>query len=89
MATFHYDEPLGNVRTIFNGNKNTRYTVILSKSHTAYLYVPGSEEKLSVQVALFNDVHISDIDSPLGARSDTHHGKVLQNFTANGPCTNL
>ena len=54
-----------------------------------YLYVPRSEQELSVQIALLNDVHVCHIDAPLGAGTNPHHGKILQNFTANGSCTNL
>lgn len=53
------------------------------------LNVPGAEEKLPVEVALLDDVHVGDKDGTLGARPQAHQGKVLEHLTADRTSTNL
>ena len=50
--------------------------------------VPVSEQELSAQVALFNDIIISDSDQALGAYSQTHHCKVFDKLTSQGSSPN-
>ena len=57
--------------------------------HMLYLDVPGTEEKLSVEVALLNDVHVSDVHCSSLTAAHTHHGIVLEELTPNGSRTNL
>ena len=57
--------------------------------HMLYLDVPGTEEKLSVEVARLDDVHVSDVHCSSLTTAHTHHGIVLQELTPDGSCTNL
>lgn len=50
--------------------------------------VPVSEQELSAQVALLNDIVISDCDLTLGAYSQTQHGKVFDELTSQGSSPN-
>ncbi len=50
--------------------------------------VPVSEKELSAQVALFNDIIISDCDLTLRAYSQTHHCKVFDELTSQGSSPN-
>lgn len=54
----------------------------------SYRDIPGSEEELPVEVGLLDGVHVCDNDLSLTA-SQAHHGKVLQELTADGSSTNL
>ena len=60
--------------------------MIFSKS---YLYILWPEEELPVEIGLLDDVHVSDIQPALGAARQSHHGKVLQQLTADGTRSNL
>lgn len=48
------------------------------------LHVPGPEEELSVEVALFNEVHVGDHDLAPVTGTDAHHRKVFKKFTTDG-----
>ncbi len=54
-----------------------------------HLYVTGAEEELRVKVELLDDVHVCHVDGPLCAAAHAHHGKVLEQLTADGPRSNL
>lgn len=54
-----------------------------------YLDIPWSKQKLTVQVRLLNDIHVSDNDFSVGTRCNAHHCPVLEHFTADGTRTNL
>ena len=49
------------------------------------LDVPRPEQELTVEIRLFNNVHVSDNDVSSRADTDTHHSPVLQYLTAD--CT--
>lgn len=51
-------------------------------------HIPGSEEELAVEVGLLDGVHVRDDDLSLPT-SQAHHGKVLQQLTADGSSSNL
>lgn len=53
------------------------------------LDVTRSEEELSVEIALFYDVHVRDVDTPLRASPHTHHCKVLEYLAPNGSSSYL
>ena len=53
------------------------------------LNIPGSEQKLSIQVRFLNDVHICDYNFSVWSSSKAHHGPIFQHFTANGTSSNL
>ena len=55
----------------------------------AYLDVPGSEEELSVEVGLLNDVHVGDGHLTLGPTAQTDHCPVLEHLTTNSTGSNL
>ena len=52
-----------------------------------HLDIPWPEEELSVEVGLFNAVHVGDMDLSLGPTAHTHQSPVLQHLTANGAST--
>ena len=53
------------------------------------LHVPGTEEELSVQVTLLNDIHVCDVDGSFWAGTETHLCKVLEQLTADCTCSDL
>src|SRR5690606_11436267 len=59
-----------------------RSTVALELANVA-----GPKEELSVQITLFNRVHIGDIDLALRSGCKTNHGPVLQHLATNGAST--
>lgn len=59
----------------------------LSRDHTDR-NVGGSEEELSVEVGLLYGVHVCHNDLTLPA-CQSNHGKVFQQLTANGTCSDL
>ena len=50
--------------------------------------IVGSEEELSVEVGLLDGVHICHNDLTL-TTCQSNHGKVFQQLTANGTCSDL
>ena len=50
--------------------------------------VPVSEQELSAQVALFDDIIISDSDQALAAHPQAHHCKVFDELTSQGSSPN-
>ena len=54
-----------------------------------YLYIPGSEEELSVEIRFFNNIHISDPHSTTFPTAEPHHSPVLQHLTTNSSSSNL
>mmetsp|Transcript_7486 Transcript_7486/g.11907 ORF Transcript_7486/g.11907 Transcript_7486/m.11907 type:complete len:232 (-) Transcript_7486:745-1440(-) len=47
------------------------------------LNVLGTEQKLAIQIRLFNDIHISAVDSAALAGAHAHHGPILEHLTPN------
>lgn len=50
--------------------------------------IPWPEEELTIEVGLLNGVHVGDYHFAV-ATGQSHHGKVLQELTADGTCPNL
>lgn len=50
--------------------------------------IRGSEEELSVKVGLLYGVHVRHNDLSLSA-CQSDHGKIFQQLTANGSCSDL
>ena len=50
--------------------------------------IPISEEELPAEIALFDDIIISDCDLTLSTNSKTHHGKIFDEFTTQSTSTN-
>lgn len=57
-------------------------------SKKTHSHIPGSEEELAVEVGLLDGVHVSHDNLSLPA-GQAHHGKVLQQLTANGSSSDL
>lgn len=55
---------------------------------TTYANISRSEKELTVQIALFNRIHISDEQSTILASTNTHHGPILEHLASNSTCTN-
>lgn len=53
------------------------------------LHVPRSKEKLSIQIRLFNLIHVGDDDFAAVATGNAHHGEIFQEFAANRSRANL
>eukprot|EP00126_Sphaerothecum_destruens_P008395 Sdes_comp20196_c0_seq1m13488 len=51
------------------------------------LHIPGAEQKLSIQITLFNGVHICHSDFPTLLARNPHHGPIFQHLTTNRTCT--
>lgn len=60
----------------------------LNKDDDTHCNVWRSEEKLSVEVWLLYSVHVCHNDLAFST-SQSNHGKVFQQLTANGTCSNL
>lgn len=56
---------------------------------TPHRDIPGPEEELTVEVGLFDGVHVGDSDATLRATAQSHHCKVLQQLAADGPGPHL
>ena len=66
-----------------------KLTTLRSQVKRYYLYIPGSEEELSVEIRFFNNIHISDPHSTSFTTAEPHHSPVLQHFTTNSSSSNL
>jgi hypothetical protein len=55
---------------------------------STYSNISVAEQELSVQVTLFNGIHVGNENSTLRTSAKTHHSPVLQHFTTNGARTN-
>ena len=58
-----------------------------TQKQMTYTNITGSKQELSVQVTLFNCVHIGDSQMALGTCTQTHHSPILEHFTTNGTST--
>jgi len=58
-------------------------TLTLQLSHILW-----SEEELSVQITLFDRVHIRHADLSIWSGRKTNHSPILQHFATNSTCTN-
>lgn len=54
-----------------------------------YRHILGPKEELTVEVGIFNGVHVCHSDVPALTSSQANHCKVLQEFTANGTRSHL
>lgn len=52
-----------------------------------FLNIPRAEEKLSVQIRLFDPIHVRYVDATTVSSSYAHHCKVLEQLAADGPST--
>ena len=59
-----------------------------SRARFSLSHIRRAEKELSVQVGLFDAIHVSHIDVSAFSGTDSEHGKVFEKLTAYGSSTN-
>jgi len=71
-----------------NGDKLVSASECKQQVHATYANVISTEQELTTQVRLLNDIHVGHGDITRRASADTHHGHVLEQLASNGARTN-